>query len=144
MQILQHEQQRGDIRHIGQQPRHPLEQPQPPVHVPHATGAGPQQPLHHGVRGQSGGEPLIAREHTQHLGERQIRQPDVPEIHAMPGDDGHPGRGGPPGHLVQHPRLTDPGVPGDQHGPGLTGTSTLQHAGEPLEFGIPPDNGRDR
>lgn len=38
VQILQHEQQRGGIRHIGQQPRHPLEQPQPPVHVPHATG----------------------------------------------------------------------------------------------------------
>ncbi len=144
VQVLQHEQQRGGLGHVGQQPGDSFEEPQPPVHVPHGVGPGTQQPLDHRMSGQGGGEPLVGGEHPQDLGERQIGQPDVPEIHAVPGDHRHSGVSGHPTGLVQQPGLAHPGVPGDQHGPGLAAAGTLQHTEEPGEFGVPSDNRRDK
>ncbi|CAM5724493.1 hypothetical protein SVIOM74S_00696 [Streptomyces violarus] len=143
VQILQHEQQRRDIRHIGQQPRHPLEQPQPPVYVPSGIAPASEHPPDRGMSGQGGSEPLVGGEHAQDLGERQIRQPHITEIHAVPGDHGHARFGGPPPDLVQEPSLTDPGVPGDQYRTSLPTPGSLQHAGQPGKFGSPPDNRRD-
>lgn len=58
-------------------------------------------------------EPLVTGERPEHLGERQIRQPDITEIDTVPGQHGHARGGGPARDLVQHPGLADSGVPGD-------------------------------
>ncbi len=143
VQVLQDQQQRGDVRQLGQQGGHALEQPQPRPRggapVTPVVRIAAEQPVGDRMRGQHGGEPLVGGQHSEDLGERQIRQAHVAQVDAVPGEDDRPGRGGPPGDLVQGPGLADPGVPGDQHGARLTGAGALQYAGETREFGLATD-----
>lgn len=141
MQILQHEEHRREVRQIGQQPGDALEQPQP---VTHGVRPAPQQPVDHGMSPENVREPLVTGERPEHLGERQIRQPDITEIDTVPGQHGHARRGGPARDLVQYPGPADSGVPGDQHGPGLTTPGTFQHIAEPGKLAFPPDDRRTR
>jgi hypothetical protein len=140
VQVLQDQQQRCDVRQVGQQGGHALEEPQP-----RGRGLGPavraaaEQPVGHRMPGQHGGEPLVGGEQAQDFREGQIRQTHVAQVHAVAGEHGRPGRGGPPGDLVQGPGLADPGVPGDEDRAGLPGAGALQHAGETREFVLAAD-----
>ncbi|MDH6501877.1 hypothetical protein M2156_008096 [Streptomyces sp. SAI-149] len=140
VQILQDEQQGMGVGEVGEQPGDALEQSEPATGVP--GGAAPQQPLHHRMGGEGRGEPLVLRERPEHLGERQVRQSDITEIDTVTGEHGHAASGSPAGHLVEEPRLADPGVPGDEHGPRLSTPSPLQHPGKPDELVFSPDEGR--
>lgn len=140
VQVLQDQQQWCDVRQFGQKGGHALEEPE-------ARGRGvgavvrpaAEQPVGHGMPGQYGGEALVGGEHAEDLGERQIRQAHVAQVHAVTGEHGRPGRGGPSGGLVQRPGLADPGVPGDEDRAGLTGAGAFQYAGETREFVLAAD-----
>ncbi len=140
VQVLQDQQQRRDVRQLGEQRGHALEEAQPrPVRRPPVVRAAAEQPVGHRVGGQHGGEPLVGGQRAEDLGERQIGQTDVAQVHAVPGEHGGPGRRGPAGDLVQGPGLAHPGVPGDEHRASLTGTGALQDAGEAGEFVLAAD-----
>lgn len=140
VQVLQDEQQGSELGDSGQQPGHPLEQPQPPTGVPRPVRRpATEQPPDHGMRGKGPGEPLVGGQHPQDLGERQIRQADVTEIDTVPREHGHTVVRGPPGGLRQHPCLAHPGVPGDEHGTGLTDTGAIQHTGETGQLVVTAD-----
>ena len=62
----------------------------PPVSGARARAAA-RQPVHHRMRGEDVREPLVGREQTQDLGEREVRQTHVTEVHAVPGEHRHPG-----------------------------------------------------
>ncbi len=94
------------------------------------------------MRGQCPREPLVVGEHSEDLGEREVRQTDVPEVDAVSGEHRHPGARGPPRDLVQDAGLADARVPGDQHRPGRPRAGTVQDTGEAGEFLVPADERR--
>lgn len=131
--------QGSDVGEVGQQPGDALEEPQPAARVPCRVRTGAQQPVDRGMRGQSGGEAFVVGEDAEDLGEGEVRQTDVTQVDAVPGEDRHPGGRGPPRDLVQDPGLADARVPGDQHRSGRTRAGALQHTGEAGEFLVPAD-----
>ena len=118
--VLDHQQQRVLRRARGRQSRDdPVEQLQATGIVARRRGGrscARQQArkrrarCDHGVhRGGASGE------RTQRLGERQVRQPDLAQVHAVHGDGGCPVASGDLGDVAEEPGLAHAGVGPEQH-----------------------------
>ena len=169
MQVLDDQQQRGQLGQAGQQRQDPVEQLDPLEavpgwgHRPRLGGQLGQEPAQAGQgRGQRGGHLGLARpgaEVAEGVDEGDIGEADVADLHAAA--DQHPDAGpaGPGGQLVQQPGLAHPGVAGDQpdrRAPALGPVEQAEQAAQLIgaadeagggggghagKYGPPPDSG---
>ena len=161
--VLQHDQQRPGRRELADQSGHRLEQLQPAVvdrlrGRPVRQGAAEIAALagrHHrrpaaGAAGEQTGEHRIGRGHGRQVGvpgdraqevdERQVGQPDVTEVDAVPDQHPDPAGAGSDGELVEQPGLADPGVPREQDGGAAAGRGAVDVRQQPAELVGPADD----
>ena len=123
MQVLDHQQQRGQLGQADQQRQHPVEQLHPLEAVPGGGAAPGRWPARAGAgpgwaRPRPAGRPPRPRpagpEVAEGVDEGHVGQADVADLHAAA--DQHPDAAalGPGGELVEQPGLADAGVAGDQ------------------------------
>ncbi len=101
------------------------ESPSPPVGRG-ASGAHGQQPVQH--RPQRGARPV---QRAEHLGEGQVGECGAALVQAPPDDDLHARLRGGPAERGGEPGLSDPRLPGEQHGAGLPGPGRVEVAEQP-------------
>jgi hypothetical protein len=149
VQVLDDQQQRGQLGQADQQRQHPVEQLDPFEAVPGrrrrtlAGGHLGQQPAQAGQgRGQGGGDLGLARagaEVAEGVDEGHVREADVADLHAAA--DQHPDAAalGPGGELGQQPGLADAGVAGDQPDRRPATLGPVEQAEQALELLGPAD-----
>jgi hypothetical protein len=149
VQVLDDQQQRGQLGQPDQQRQHAVEQLDPLEAVPGRRrwavvgGQLGQQPAQAGQgRGQGGGHLGLARagaELAEGVHERHVRQADVADLHAAA--DQHPDAPalGPGGELVEQPGLAHAGVAGDQPDRRPPALGPVEQAEEALELLGPAD-----
>jgi hypothetical protein len=144
VQVFEDQQERGDVGEVGEETGQALEELQAAARVGRGAGAGSgaQQAVHRRVRGESGGEPVVRGQYAEDLRERQVRQAHVAQVHTVAGEDGHAGGCGVGRGFCQRAGLADARVARHQYGAGVAVLRPLQHAGEPGEFVLSPDERR--
>ena len=116
LQVLQHDQHRGDGRAVGEQPERLLKHPEPRDRRP----------------------PKLS-ERTQRVGERLVREVRADKIDRTPDQDLASVVAGPCRELGRQPRLPDARLPCDEHGHAATAPRMVQSALELPELTLPSD-----